>query len=64
MAKVALNKPGADPMQACPTLCWTDMQRRWSEKNHTTIRDELLNPVVVGNPLGVYAVLMKQPQLH
>mmetsp|Transcript_20607 Transcript_20607/g.57471 ORF Transcript_20607/g.57471 Transcript_20607/m.57471 type:complete len:597 (+) Transcript_20607:45-1835(+) len=36
---------------------WTDMQRRWSEKNHTTIRDELLNPVVVGNPLGVYAVL-------
>ncbi|KAF5836336.1 hypothetical protein DUNSADRAFT_6062 [Dunaliella salina] len=39
------------------TPLWTDMQRRWSEKNHTTVRDDLLNPVVVGNPLGVYAVL-------
>lgn len=31
------------------------MQRRWSEKNHTSIRDELFNTFIVGRPFGAYS---------
>mmetsp|Transcript_22826 Transcript_22826/g.58107 ORF Transcript_22826/g.58107 Transcript_22826/m.58107 type:complete len:441 (-) Transcript_22826:118-1440(-) len=41
-----------------------DVEARWRATNHTVIRDEVFNPIVVGDPLPLYASMPDYKKKH